>query len=175
MSRVIRVPSEIYDRLASHADGFDTPASVIESLLDYRENRQPKKQEKSKYENATLRKAVVRDKTKYLLDNHRYGKNRLVLAVIADYASKHPEATFDDLMELFPKDLQGSAGVFTTLKQARENYQRTNHKRHFISTGEYVDLADGPIAVSIEWSANNINSFIHAAEEIGYEITALED
>lgn len=34
MSQVIRISDELYNRLKSHADGFDTPANVIEKILD---------------------------------------------------------------------------------------------------------------------------------------------
>lgn len=37
MSQVIRIPSNIYKRLESYAIGFDTPAGVIERLLDFYE------------------------------------------------------------------------------------------------------------------------------------------
>lgn len=34
MSPVVRIPDKLYERLGKHAQGFDTPASVIEKLLD---------------------------------------------------------------------------------------------------------------------------------------------
>ncbi|BDD89186.1 hypothetical protein [Desulfofustis limnaeus] len=37
MSKVIRIPIELYDRLSVHAEGFDTPADVIQRILDYYE------------------------------------------------------------------------------------------------------------------------------------------
>ncbi len=37
MSQVIRIPSNIYKKLESYAVGFDTPAGVIERLLDFYE------------------------------------------------------------------------------------------------------------------------------------------
>ena len=37
MSQVIRIPESIYKRLESHAKGFDTPANVIERLLNFYE------------------------------------------------------------------------------------------------------------------------------------------
>lgn len=40
MSHVLRVSSQLYRRLEAHAKGFDTPANVIESLLDYYEDHE---------------------------------------------------------------------------------------------------------------------------------------
>ncbi|MEP0073359.1 MAG: hypothetical protein ABJE79_11700 [Marinomonas sp.] len=34
MSQVIRITDELYERLKSHAEGFDTPASVVERVLN---------------------------------------------------------------------------------------------------------------------------------------------
>ena len=37
MSQVVRIPSEVFNRLEAHAKGFDTPANVINMLLDHYE------------------------------------------------------------------------------------------------------------------------------------------
>ena len=34
MSQVIRITEKLYNRLKSHAEGFDTPANVIEKILN---------------------------------------------------------------------------------------------------------------------------------------------
>lgn len=39
MSQVIRIPRSLYERLGAHAKGFETPASVIERLLNYYEDK----------------------------------------------------------------------------------------------------------------------------------------
>jgi hypothetical protein len=40
MSHVLRITSQLYRRLETHAKGFDTPANVIERLLDYYEQQE---------------------------------------------------------------------------------------------------------------------------------------
>lgn len=42
MSQVIRIPESIYRRLESHAIGFDTPAAVLERILDFYETHHHK-------------------------------------------------------------------------------------------------------------------------------------
>ena len=37
MNKSIEIPQTLYDRLATHSKGFDTPASVIERLVDFYE------------------------------------------------------------------------------------------------------------------------------------------
>ncbi len=39
MSQVIRIPESLFIRLAAYAVGFDTPANVIEKVLDYYETK----------------------------------------------------------------------------------------------------------------------------------------
>ena len=40
MSQVIRIPRALFERLGVHAEGFETPASVIERLLNYYEDKE---------------------------------------------------------------------------------------------------------------------------------------
>ena len=44
MSQVIRIPRDVYKRLESYALGFDTPAGVIERLLDFYEANNTKEE-----------------------------------------------------------------------------------------------------------------------------------
>jgi len=41
MSKVIRIPNELHERLANYAEGFDTPANVIERMLNQYEEIAP--------------------------------------------------------------------------------------------------------------------------------------
>ncbi len=40
MSQAVRIPTQLYDRLAEHAKGFDSPANVIKRLLNYYEDHE---------------------------------------------------------------------------------------------------------------------------------------
>lgn len=39
MSQVIRISGNLYQRLAAHAEGFETPSQVIERMVDFYEGR----------------------------------------------------------------------------------------------------------------------------------------
>jgi len=39
MSQVIRIPENLYKRLSFHAKGFETPANVIENMLNFYEEK----------------------------------------------------------------------------------------------------------------------------------------
>ncbi|SMN02177.1 hypothetical protein SPONN_554 [uncultured Candidatus Thioglobus sp.] len=87
----------------------------------------------------------------------------------------NPTITFDALLNIFPKDIQGSSGVFIKIEEAQEIYKRTQHKRHFIKEEEIITLSDCFIAICTEWGSGNIDNFILKAKEIGYEILLQND
>ena len=106
-----------------------------------------------------IKKLHNRDLTKYLFNGQKFGKSKLVLAVISDFVEKNPSITFSQLKEKFPANLQGSE-VFTTFEEAN-NKANDNNKRNFIKPNELITLGDAStIAVSTQWGINNINRFI---------------
>jgi len=169
MSPVIRLSSDIYKRLECHASGFDTPANVIEKLLNHFEGVTPEQALKS-----ASKRSVKRHTKKYVFNGLTYGKGRLVLAVVQAYMSDHPDTSFVELSSVFPKELQGSSGVFVKQDIAREIFERTGHKRHFIKPAELIQLGKEKLAVSTEWSVENIERVIETAESFGYTITEID-
>jgi len=92
-------------------------------------------------EQAEERRASVkasRDMTKYLFMDKTYRKNKLVLAVISQYLSENQDTTAQQLKEKFPDYLQGGLGVTSSLEKAKEIFERTNHKRHFLADDEIL-------------------------------------
>ena len=168
MSVVIRVPAEIYSRLKQHAKGFDTPANVIETLLNHYEGIDKRVDRKSQIEIATNSK----DTTKYMFNNQQLGKGRLVLAVVKEYVTNNPGTSFDELVEIFPKHLQGSIGVFNEHDFVENKYEDKSQKRHYLKPEEIITLSDCNIVVCTEWGAGNIDNFIKQTKSIGYTITS---
>ena len=163
MSQVIRIPSHIYSRLEQHARGFDTPANVIEKLLNHYDglNQESIVEKKS------------RDKTKFSFNKKEYGKNRLVLEVVREYVSKHSNITFEELMKIFPKEIQGSLGVFNKLDYVTNKFHEETNKRHFTKQEDIIKLSDCSIVVCTEWKIGNIEDFIKQAELLGFNITQI--
>jgi len=170
VSKTIRIPADVYKRLEEHARGFDTPANVIERLLNSYEGIPA--QEVSCASGKTGKRE--RDKTKYLFGASLYSKNRLVLAVIQRYVSEHPEINFSELQSAFPKSLQGSTGVFNEVEYVKEKYSGKQNKRHFVKPNEVIQLTDCQVVVCTEWGIGNINDFLHKVEELGYEVQPIE-
>lgn len=116
------------------------------------------------------KKLSLNDTTKYLFNQSKLGKSRLVLEVIKFYVDNHGEINFSELASTFPLNLQGKLGVFKTIEEATEIYNTTGHKRHFIKANEQIKLSDCVIAVSNQWGIDNIMGFVNHAKELGYTI-----
>ena len=172
MSPVIRVPEDLYfTPRATRKNGFDTPANVIETLLNHFEGVDQKASKAISTQDATKK----RDTTKYSFKNKQYGKGKLVLAVVKDYVTNNPKITFDNLLKVFPKNLQGSIGVFNEHGFVQKKYEDKSHKRHYLKINEIISLSDCNIVVCTEWGAgdgDNISGFVEHAKSIGFNITA---
>jgi hypothetical protein len=163
----IEIPFEIFERLKKYVDGFgDTPANAIERLLNRVEgvlpNDNPKLPE-PKFDEG-------KDYTRYIFNEHQYGKGRLVLAVVKEYVSSHPHTSFGELLKIFPKNLEGSIGVFNRHEDVQKEYEGKNKNRHFTKSNELIQLSDCVIAVCTEWKLSNVSNFIKQAESLGYTI-----
>ena len=112
-----------------------------------------------------------KDYTKYLFKGKTHGKGRLVLEVLKAYVEDYPETTFADLERKFPKKIQGSMGVFDSLRNAEDKRENSGRKRHFLESDELIKLSDETIAVNSQWKKENIETFIKQAKKLGYEIS----
>ncbi len=110
-----------------------------------------------------------RDFSKFTFKNKEYNKARLVNAVIKDYVENNPTTTFAELKTIFPDYLQGSNGVFDTIENAQEIFDRTGHKRHYLKPEELIKLTDTTIATSNQWGVGNIEKFVENAQKLGNE------
>ncbi len=106
------------------------------------------------------------DYTKYLYRGISYGKNRLVLAVITDYARQHPELSYNQLRTVFPDSLQGTE-TLTTERIAKSK----KDKRNFMKSDELITLADEVVSVSTQWGKFNIGRFLEKCKVLGIEVS----
>ena len=109
-----------------------------------------------------------RDTTKYMWEGNVYLKNRLVLAIVRDYAKIHPGITRRQLKTIFDKTLQGSIGVVEDEDTAK--LRSDCDKRFFAKPDEALTLADGNMYVCTQWGILNIPLFLARARELGYDI-----
>ncbi len=115
------------------------------------------------------------DRTKYEFDGNVLSKNRLVLAVINRHVESNPGITYSELEKVFPKQLQGGWGCFTTIEDAQDVYDRTGYKRYFLKPEELIDIKDSKIAVCNQWGLSRIKRFLKRARELGYEIKEIPE
>jgi len=113
--------------------------------------------------------AGVRDTTKYIFEGKRYGKNRLVLAVVQRYVSNNPGISAEKLMATFDRSIQGSLGVLRLADEARRSYN-DYARRFFFQPNEIVHTSTNDCVVCTQWGKFNIGSFIARAEQLGMYI-----
>ncbi len=123
--------------------------------------------DKQNTESLSEPKMQNRDKTKYMFAGKVYAKNRLVLAIISDYVSRH-NPTFVELSSVFDKSLQGSLGVVKRYEEAQQISDAS--KRFFMKDEDVVDLVDGKAVVCTQWGIFNIVKFIKQAQSLGYKV-----
>ena len=110
------------------------------------------------------------DYTQYLFEGNRYGKAKLVLAVVKAYVRDNPSINFSVLSSIFYDRLQGSAGVVKKPEEAKKI--RADYEcRYFIDSPLY--LQDEIVLVCNQWGIGNIGNFIKRANELGYKIDAV--
>lgn len=112
----------------------------------------------------------TKDLTKYLYKETKYGKSRLVLAIVKDYVNSHQGIGFDELRKVFPNRIQGSMNVFTTLDESK----KIKGIRHFQNTDDVIHLSDSSIAVCNQWGLKNITAFINHVRELGYDVQSVK-
>ena len=116
-----------------------------------------------------------RDMTKYRVEGMDgvFGKNGMVLAVVRKYKEGNPDITYEGLKAAFPDNLQGSFGVVMREDERRGNIDGPI-RRYFNHEDEVIVLNDGTkMYVSTEWSKDNIDRFIVAAEKLGFKISRI--
>lgn len=96
----------------------------------------------------------------------RYGKARMVEAVILKYVELHPDVTAEQLKTAFPDHLQGGMGVVRTFNDNVRDPKRWY--KHTLPNGEGYYILAG-------WADNIRNVFDHVNKNIeGIEVTYVE-
>lgn len=112
-----------------------------------------------------------RDHSKFVFKGVTYNKRKLVLAVVQDWLIANKPVTYDKLTEAFPNNIR-SGGLFHSLDEAKETYERHGIERHFLKDDEIIPLSDHPpVALSNQWGAGNHTNFVDHALAMDFEIT----
>jgi hypothetical protein len=109
-----------------------------------------------------------RDVSKYKFNGQEYGKSRLAHAIISTYAKK-AKPTFNQLCEVFPVKLIPPYGLISPKAAAMEVSK--DRARFFLKDHELIELPDGPICVSNQFTKDRIEKLIKIAQDdLGYKI-----
>lgn len=108
---------------------------------------------------------------KYIFNEKKFGKNRLILNVLSHHAQNNSHLTFADFKQLFPDSIQGSSyGVFTTVEEANSINNSGGRMRYFTKPDELIKLSDKTISVCNQWHITNIKTAIDIFKKLGYTI-----
>lgn len=110
-----------------------------------------------------------RDTTRYIFKGSRYGKNRLVLAIVQEYMRQYPTTSAKHLMMEFDRSLQGSLGVVRTVDDVKNSYIDSD-ARFFLKTNEIIHTTTEDCAVCTQWGAFNIGNILKKAEQLGLKV-----
>ncbi|MCH9664092.1 MAG: hypothetical protein K0U66_10630, partial [Gammaproteobacteria bacterium] len=116
----------------------------------------------------------AKDYTRYLFNGAEYNKSRLVLAVIQYWVAQNQPRHFDDLVKAFPQNLH-PRNLFDPLERAMETFKRQQIKRHFLAENELLRFANSEVfAVTSQWGKPLMDKFLHHAQQLGYQIEAID-
>lgn len=110
-----------------------------------------------------------KDSTQYIFNGLRYGKGRIVLAVVQQYVKDNPEKTAEELETTFDKNMQGTYGVVRKIEDIKQNWTQPE-RRFFMSSNDIIHASDAECAVCSQWGKFNIDNFISHAIKLGYSI-----
>ena len=116
----------------------------------------------------------VRNYSDYMFNNQRYGKAKLVKAVVEKYVDDKQPADFKELQRAFPDKLQGSKGVIKKLEDISDKDKGLGGQKRFF-VDEPIKLNSGEsICVCNQWGGvERMDRFIEHVKSLGYTIIPL--
>ncbi|MBR5469755.1 MAG: PD-(D/E)XK nuclease family protein [Paludibacteraceae bacterium] len=111
-----------------------------------------------------LQNLSQRDFSKYSINGSgKFGKNRMVQAVVNKYLEEHQDTTIAELKQIFPDNLQGSLGVIRTMQDTIKDYSRYYEAEHPKTKEKFF--------ICNQWGGNTINFVDHVnAANLGIRI-----
>lgn len=108
---------------------------------------------------------AIRDSKQYKYQGKIYGVGRLALAVIKDFVKDSKIKNIKELMNSLDENWFAD-------KNKAEKTKKTKRKRHFLNEEELITLEEDNsiIAVTTEWTQDNIGPLIKKAEKLGFII-----
>ena len=139
----------------------DKNRDLFDAVLRMLETDEELSDEERAHIKAVRPTASKRDYTKYSVDGgDALPKGRCVLAIVKKVADKEKITTYDELLKIFPKELQGSMGVIK--KESDITPKERKDGRYYTKENELLDL-DVKIAVSVDWDKEHMPGILEIA------------
>ena len=107
-----------------------------------------------------------RDYSKYVFNNKRLGKGKLVLALIQQYVKDHPNTTPDAIKKKFP----GVANYDIIVDASKARKLSNNKKRYFVGSDQVITINKRTFAVTNQITSSNIVPILKVARTVGYNV-----
>lgn len=107
--------------------------------------------------------------------NGSFNKRNCVLETVRKYMRLHPNATSQQLMQVFPPEVQGGYGVVRSISWVQQQQQlgKDFMGRYFMNPDSRIRTCDGgQLLVSNQWG-DQFHRFVDAARNVGIEIKEL--
>lgn len=101
-----------------------------------------------------------------------FNKRSCVLEVVKRYMRQYPETTSQQLMQVFPAEVQGGYGVVRSVLWVHQQQQLGKDflRRYYMDSKDLINTSDGiQFAVSNQWG-DTFQRFVDCAKKVGVEI-----
>ena len=139
------------------------------NLIEEEEGQGKIKEEKTESSSKKGKSEGGRDMRKFKFMGEQYTKGGLALAVVGEYVAKHKNISLTKLKEVFPDDLIKRFGVFQEVKKAK-SFASGGRERYFLKEDQIIKLNGSRIAITNQWTSDNIKPFLTAARKLGFDI-----
>jgi len=108
----------------------------------------------------------VKDYSKYLFENEKYGKARLVLAIAKKYVEDNPNATYNDLDKAFPIKLSSKP-----LIRLKKDITNNDIKFRRVFENDTIILNDGTeVVINNQVQESDMPKILQIAKDLGYNV-----
>jgi len=114
-----------------------------------------------------------KDYSKYTFKGKKYGKGRLVQAVVKDYVQANQGISFEELLSVFPHELAlHKFGVFDRIEVAEKYFIDSGgkYKRFYMNEVDIITLSDAKIVVCSQFGKGNMDPFLDVCKKLDIKI-----
>ena len=117
---------------------------------------------------------AVIGRAKYSLNGGEpQNKRRIVHSVVSLYMKLHPRVTWREMLDVFPKELQGSYGVINTVESIQYRIKKgfDDENRYFLGSSNQFTTIDGvEFAVCHQWGGQFDKFCEYVEDKLGWII-----